>query len=62
MGGCVILYLKIDPKYFRPTEVDTLLGNSSKANKELNWKPEYNFEKLILEMLRHDIKLLNKNY
>ena len=57
-----LVLVKIDPKYFRPTEVDTLLGNSSKANKELNWKPEYNFEKLILEMLRHDIKLLNKNY
>ena len=42
--------VKVNKKYFRPTEVDTLLGDYSKAKKILNWKPEISFNDLVLEM------------
>jgi len=44
----------ISEKYFRPTEVDELLGDCSKANYILNWKPSYSFEKLVEEMVHYD--------
>lgn len=44
--------IEIDPKYFRPSEVDSLKGNPKKAKKELNWIPEYNLNTLIDEMIR----------
>ena len=50
----------IDPKYFRPTEVDLLIGDPSKAMKELNWKPEYDLKALIKEMVQSDIHLMKK--
>ena len=40
----------VDPKYFRPTEVESLLGDSSKAKKELGWEPEISFDELIEDM------------
>jgi len=46
-------------KYFRPLEVDTLLGNSNKAKKILNWKPKYNIKLLVKEMVEYEIKSLN---
>ena len=46
--------IKIDPKYFRPTEVDSLLGSSKKAKKILKWKPKYNIKMLIEEMIDHE--------
>ncbi len=48
--------VRIDPKYFRPTEVDLLIGNPSKAAKELNWIAKTKFEDLVHIMLEHDIK------
>ncbi|PCK10096.1 MAG: GDP-mannose 4,6-dehydratase [Alteromonadaceae bacterium] len=48
--------LKIDPYYFRPTEVEFLLGDSEKARTTLNWKPENNIDTLIDEMLSQDLK------
>lgn len=42
--------IKVDPKYFRPAEVETLLGDSSKARKNLGWQPSYTFEDLVKEM------------
>jgi GDPmannose 4,6-dehydratase len=48
--------VQVDPHYFRPTEVETLLGDPSKAQKDLGWKPEISFEELIAEMVIHDIK------
>jgi GDPmannose 4,6-dehydratase len=50
----------VDPKYFRPTEVDLLIGDPSKAMKELNWKPEYDLKALIKEMIQSDIQLMKK--
>lgn len=46
--------ITIDPKYFRPAEVDDLLGDPSKANKILNWKASMNFEDLVKLMVKHD--------
>lgn len=48
--------VRVDEKYFRPTEVDLLWGNSSRARKELNWKPKYDFETLVREMVEYDLK------
>lgn len=53
-------YIETDPRYFRPTEVDVLLGDSSKAQKILNWKPKISFDKLIDMMLEADLELANK--
>jgi GDPmannose 4,6-dehydratase len=44
----------IDPRYFRPTEVDTLLGDASKAYRELGWEPKTSFEQLVAEMVAAD--------
>jgi GDPmannose 4,6-dehydratase len=48
--------IKIDPRYFRPAEVETLLGDSSKARNKLGWKPKISFEELVSEMVREDLK------
>ena len=50
----------IDPRYFRPTEVDVLLGDAAKARKTLGWKPKVNFEKLIDMMIAADMELAKK--
>jgi GDPmannose 4,6-dehydratase len=55
-GNCII---ECDKEYYRPLEVDTLLGNSSKARKELNWKPKYNISKLIKEMINTELRNLS---
>jgi GDPmannose 4,6-dehydratase len=49
--------IKIDPKYFRPTEVETLLGDASKAKEKLNWAPKISFEQLVKEMIDEDLRL-----
>ena len=49
--------IKIDPNYFRPTEVENLIGDSTKARKKLGWKPKISFKELIKEMVTEDIKL-----
>ena len=49
--------IKVDPRYFRPTEVETLLGDASKAKKKLNWVPKISFEQLVKEMIHNDLKL-----
>lgn len=46
----------VDPRYFRPTEVDTLLGDPSKAHKKLGWKPEISFKRMVREMMAHDLE------
>lgn len=52
--------LKIDPKYFRPTEVDLLLGDNTKAKERLNWTPEYTVETLVEDMIKADLKHFKK--
>ncbi len=53
--------VKVDPAYFRPTEVDLLIGDPTKANTKLGWKPEYTFEELVKEMVQSDLKLMKKD-
>ena len=55
-GKCII---ECDKKYFRPLEVDTLLGDSKKAFRELKWKPRKNINKLIKEMVNSELNLIN---
>ncbi len=57
-GECIIESKK---KYFRPTEVDNLLGNPKKAKKELGWKPKISFYQLVKEMIDEDMKLIKQN-
>jgi len=49
--------IKVDPIYFRPTEVETLLGDASKAKEKLNWAPKISFAQLVKEMVDEDLKL-----
>ena len=51
--------IKIDTNYYRPTEVDSLLGDASKAKKKLGWKPKITFESLVKEMVDEDLKSIN---
>ena len=52
--------IEVDPKYFRPAEVDLLLGDSSKARKELGWKPEYDLKMLVKDMVESDLKIAKR--
>jgi len=52
----VSVLVKINPKFYRPAEVDLLLGDSTKARKELGWKPETSFEQLVEKMVKNDLK------
>jgi GDPmannose 4,6-dehydratase len=51
----------VDPSYFRPTEVDLLIGDAAKARNRLGWKPEYNLQSLIADMIESDIHLMKKD-
>jgi GDPmannose 4,6-dehydratase len=51
----------VDPQYFRPTEVDLLIGDPTKSNTKLGWIPEYDLDGLIKDMMRSDIKLMQKD-
>ena len=53
--------IKIDPRYFRPTEVETLLGDASKARDKLGWKPEIDFQTLVHEMVTEDLQLAQRD-
>ena len=47
--------IKVDPRYFRPTEVDVLIGNAAKARSRLGWKPRVSFDQLVTEMVTEDL-------
>ena len=53
--------VKIDSRYFRPSEVDTLLGDASKAHAKLGWRPEHSFDDLVQEMVREDLILAKRD-
>lgn len=55
------IMVKIDPIYYRPTEVDYLLGDASKAYKELGWKPTITFEELVERMVTHDVSIVRSS-
>lgn len=50
----------IDPAYYRPTEVDLLIGNPEKAHRQLNWKPKYDLNALVNDMMKADLKLMKR--
>ncbi len=54
------IIVKVNPKYYRPCEVDILIGDSSKAKKELNWEPKIKFKKLVELMIKSDYELVKK--
>jgi GDPmannose 4,6-dehydratase len=58
-GGNVVI--AVDPRYFRPTEVETLLGDASKAHRELGWSPRISFEELVVEMVDADFKTARRD-
>jgi GDPmannose 4,6-dehydratase len=53
--------IKVDPRYFRPTEVETLLGDATKAKEKLNWIPKISFEEMVREMTEEDFELAKKS-
>ena len=57
-GKCIVA---IDPRYFRPTEVETLLGDATKARKKLGWTPKITFKEMVGEMVREDLKSAKKD-
>jgi GDPmannose 4,6-dehydratase len=57
-GKCIV---KVDPAYFRPTEVDSLLGDSSKARAKLGWKPRISFRELVAEMVKADMEAAERD-
>ena len=57
-GRCVVA---IDPRYFRPTEVEDLLGDASKAKEKLGWTPKISFKELVAEMVREDLKTAERD-
>jgi GDPmannose 4,6-dehydratase len=52
--------VRIDPRYYRPAEVDTLLGDASRARKELGWAPKIPFEDMVEEMVKSDLRLAHE--
>lgn len=58
MGQTVV---RVDPRYFRPTEVELLIGDASKANTQLGWKPKYDLNALIQDMMKSDVKEMQKD-
>jgi GDPmannose 4,6-dehydratase len=57
-GNCIV---SVDPKYFRPAEVETLLGDATQAKKVLGWEPEISFEELVSEMASEDMKIAKRD-
>ncbi|WP_430937001.1 GDP-mannose 4,6-dehydratase [Saccharicrinis sp. 156] len=55
------VFVSVDPQYFRPTEVELLIGDPTKSNTTLDWKPEYDLAGLVEDMMRSDIKLFKKD-
>jgi GDPmannose 4,6-dehydratase len=58
LGRCIVA---VDPRYFRPTEVETLLGDASKARQQLGWLPRTSFRQLVEEMVREDLKAAERD-
>ena len=57
-GKCIV---QVDPRYFRPTEVETLLGDAGKSREKLGWSPKVSFEELVAEMVREDLKAAERD-
>ena len=57
-GNCIV---QVDPRYFRPTEVETLLGDATKAKEKLGWTTKITFQELVVEMVREDLKAAERD-
>jgi GDPmannose 4,6-dehydratase len=57
-GKCIV---QVDPRYFRPAEVETLLGDPTKAKDKLGWQPKISFEELVSEMVKEDLKIAERD-
>jgi GDPmannose 4,6-dehydratase len=57
-GRCIVA---VDERYFRPTEVETLLGDPSKAKQKLGWTPKTSFKELVIEMVREDMRAAQRD-
>lgn len=57
-GKCVV---EVDPRYFRPTEVELLIGDPSKAKEKMGWEPEYDLKGLVKDMMESDLKLMKRD-
>ena len=57
-GKCIV---SVDPRYFRPAEVETLLGDPTKAKEKLGWQPKISFDELVKEMVREDLKAAERD-
>ena len=55
------MIVRVDPRYFRPAEVETLLGDPSKAKDKLGWVPEITVEEMCAEMVAHDLDVANRH-
>ena len=55
------IIVRVDPRYFRPTEVETLLGDPTKAREKLGWIPKISFRELVAEMVREDLKMAERD-
>jgi GDPmannose 4,6-dehydratase len=56
-----MLVVAVDPRYFRPTEVETLLGNPAKAKEKLGWTPKISLEEMVHEMMENDLTLAKRD-
>merc|ERR1712029_569267 len=59
--GTGVVRIKVNPKFYRPTEVEQLLGDPKKANEKLGWKPKVAFDDLVKDMMDSDISLMKNN-
>lgn len=57
-GKCIV---QVDPRYFRPTDVETLLGDASKVRQKLSWTPKITFQELVSEMVRSDLQSVQRD-
>jgi GDPmannose 4,6-dehydratase len=57
-GKCVV---EVDPRYFRPTEVELLIGDPTKAKEKMGWEPEYDLKGLVEDMMESDLKLMKRD-
>jgi len=56
-----VMIVAVDPRYFRPTEVETLLGDPSNAKAKLGWEPKTTFDELVAEMVQEDLKIATRD-
>lgn len=56
-----VVRVRVNPKYYRPTEVELLIGDASKAKKLLGWEPKISLQELVKEMVKDDVALMKKN-